>query len=101
MAHCTEFAVFEVNPENRQRVLSLSETLFAEINAEQENILAHEILENIDNAQEVCWHLTWANKAAVEQSRAKWPSYASSAELESLVGKKLFYGHFVALLANK
>jgi len=101
MTHCTEFAVFEVKRENRERVLSLSETLFAEINQAQTNIIAHEILVNIENEQEVCWHLTWASKAAVELSKTKWSSYASAAELEGLVGNKLYYGHFVALLVKE
>ena len=113
MSTCTEFAVFEVKKTHLARVLALSETLFAEINAEQENIIAHEILVKTDNVtnnqdaqvnadtEEVCWHLTWANFDAVQASKSKWSSYPSSAEIESSVGKKLYYGHFVAVVANQ
>jgi len=68
MATCTEFAVFEVEQANLARVLAVSETLFLEINANNENIIAHEILVKTDNpsegTQEICWHLTWANVEA-------------------------------------
>ncbi len=100
MSTCTEFAVFEVEEANLARVLALSESLFIEINAEQENIIAHEILVKTDNAEEVCWHLTWANIEAVETSSTKWSTYPSSAEIERLVGKKLYYGHFVAVIGK-
>ena len=100
MPTCTEFAVFEVEEANLARVLALSESLFIEINAEQENIIAHEILVKTDNAEEVCWHLTWANIEAVETSSTKWSTYPSSAEIERLVGKKLYYGHFVAVIGK-
>ena len=104
MSTCTEFAVFEVKKANLARVIALSESLFIEINAEQENIIAHEILVKTDNldedTEEICWHLTWANIAAVEASSTKWSSYPSAAEIERLVGKKLYYGHFVAVVAS-
>lgn len=100
MSTCTEFAVFEVEEANLARVLALSESLFIEINAEQENIIAHEILVKTDNAEEVCWHLTWANIEAVETSSTKWSTYPSAAEIERLVGKKLYYGHFVAVIGK-
>jgi hypothetical protein len=100
MAKCTEFAVFEVKEVNLARVVALSESLFSEINAEQENIIAHEILVKIDNEEEICWHLTWANVEAVKASSTKWSTYPSAAEIESLVGKKFYYGHFVAVVAS-
>jgi len=98
MKTCTEIAVFEVTKENLAQVIALSESLFSEINAEQRNIIAHEILVKTDNCQEVCWHLTWANVDAVKASEAKWPSYPSAKQIEALVGKKYYYGHFVRAL---
>ncbi|WP_057831039.1 hypothetical protein [Colwellia sp. TT2012] len=112
MPTCTEFAVFEVKHANLARIITLSESLFAEINAEQKNIVAHEILvktalakehlkeNSVEGVQEVCWHLTWANVAAVEASSSKWSTYPSAAEIDRLVGKKLYYGHFVAVIAK-
>ena len=124
MPTCIEIAMFEVAKSNLARVLEVSETLFSEINAEQKNILAHQISTKIDlsegtankNAEgqadgieqegsaentpeltEVCWHLTWANAQAVQASKSRWPTYPSSAEIERLVGKKLYYGHFAAV----
>ena len=113
MSQCIEIAVFEVAKSNLARVLEVSETLFAEINAEQKHIVAHEILvktalakdnskdEPEESAQEVCWHLTWANVAAVQASKSKWSTYQSAAEIERLVGKKLYYGHFASVIANQ
>lgn len=111
MSTCTEFAVFEVKKANLARVLAVSESLFSEINAEQENIIAHQILvktnvnqhsnkDEDEGTQEICWHLTWANIAAVEASSSKWLSYPSAAEIEGLVGKKIYYGHFVAVVGT-
>ena len=100
MSTCTEFAVFEVEEANLTRVVTLSESLFIEINAEQENIIAHEILVKTDNAEEICWHLTWVNVEAVEACSTQWSTYPSAAEIERLVGKKLYYGHFVSLVAS-
>jgi len=71
MSTCTEFAVFEVEETNLTRVIALSESLFIEINAEQDNIIAHEILVKTDNAEEICWHLTWANVEAVDPEPAR------------------------------
>lgn len=112
MTTCTEFAVFDVKKANLAQVLALSECLFSEINVEQKNIVAHEILVKIDRAEqqknnessesddtlEICWHLTWASVAVVEASSSKWASYPSAAAIESLVGKKHYYGHFVAVV---
>lgn len=119
MSQCIEIAVFEVAKSNLARVLEVSEILFSEINSEQENIIAHQILtkvelsaekaidssesddaENTGDLVEVCWHLTWANTAAVQVSKGKWPTYPSSAEIQRLVGNKLYYGHFIAPVAN-
>ena len=100
MSTCTEFAVFEVEETNLTRVIALSESLFIEINAEQDNIIAHEILVKTDNAEEICWHLTWANVEAVEACSTQWSTYPSAAEIERLVGKKLYYGHFVSVVAS-
>ncbi len=101
MPTCTEFAVFEVKQTNLARVIALSESLFLEINTDNKNIIAHEILVKTDNAEEVCWHLTWANIEAVEASSYKWSTYPSAAEIEELVGKKLYYGHFVSVVAKQ
>ena len=110
--------MFEVAKSTLERLLEVSEILFAEINAEQKNILAHQILtevdlsteiaegeaedkleeraaENIPELAEVCWQLTWVNAEAVQASKSKWSTYPSSAEIERLVGKKLYYGHFL------
>lgn len=100
MSTCTEFAVFEVEEANLTRVIALSESLFIEINAEQDNIIAHEILVKTDNAEEICWHLTWVNVEAVEACSTQWSTYPSAAEIEHLVGKKLYYGHFVSVVAS-
>jgi hypothetical protein len=119
MDECIEIAVFEVAKSNLARLLEVSETLFSEINTEQDNILAHQISTKIDLSKEkaeetleeskaeseaelgeVCWHLTWANAEAVQASKRKWPTYPSSAEIERLVGKKLYYGHFAAVIAK-
>ena len=108
MPTCIEIAVFEVAKSNLARVLEVSETLFSEINAEQKNIIAHEILTKVDlsteispELAEVCWQLTWVNAEAVQISKSKWSTYPSSAEIESLVGKKLYYGHFAAVIAKQ
>ncbi|MBU2872230.1 hypothetical protein [Colwellia sp. E2M01] len=101
MTRCTEFAVFEVKKENLARVMALSELLFSEINSENKNIIKHEILVKTDNEEEICWHLTWANEAAVKASSEQWSTYPSSAEIEYLVGKKLYYGHFVDVFIER
>jgi hypothetical protein len=106
MPTCTEFAVFEVKKANLARIITLSELLFLEINTDNKNIIAHEILVKTENLNEhvdadmneVCWHLTWENIEAVEVSSTKWSTYPSAAEIESLVDKKLYYGHFVAVV---
>jgi hypothetical protein len=99
MSTCTEFAVFEVKKDNLARIIALSESLFFEINADNKNIIAHEILMKTDNSEEICWHLTWANIEAAEESSRKWSSYSNAKEIETLVGKKHYYGHFVAVIS--
>ena len=98
MSTCTEFAVFEVKKVNLQRVISLTESLVKEINAQHKNIISHEILVKIDNEEEICWHFTWESVAAVEVCASKWSTYPSAQELESLVDKKHYYAHFVSAL---
>lgn len=93
-SYCEEFAIFNVTERNYSRVIELSLSIFEEINAEEELIIAHNIFQKTDNNEELCWHLTWKNKEAVDATATKWPSYPSTKELESLVGDKLYYGHF-------
>jgi hypothetical protein len=95
MEHCTEFAVFTVEKENQARVIELSEQLFYEMNRERNVLISHEILRKTDNNEEVCWHLVWLDEEAVKENSQKWSSFPSSAELESLVGERLYYGHFM------
>jgi hypothetical protein len=98
---CTEFAVFEVSKADVAKVVHLSEALFSEINAEQDNIVAHQILVKIDNqdsdTDEICWHLTWLNEAAVKACAKRWKSYPSAKKIEAAVGKKHYYGHFLPI----
>lgn len=97
---CNEFAIFRVSENNFARVIELSLAIFEEINAEDTLILTHNIFQKTDNKEELCWHLTWKSKEAVEAAAAKWPNYPSTKELETLVGEKLYYGHFFEI-ANK
>ena len=100
MTTCTEFAVFEVAKNNISQVISLSENLFSEINAEAQLITAHHILQKTDNEEEICWHLTWVSIEAVKLSTTKWHSYPSAQPIEALVGKKHYYGHFVEIVGK-
>jgi len=95
MAYCTEFAVFTVEKENQPRVIELSERLFNEMNSERKVLISHDILRKTDNNEEICWHLVWLDEEAVKENTQKWSSFPSSAELESLVGERLYYGHFL------
>jgi len=95
MAYCTEFAVFTVEKENQPRVIELSERLFNEMNNERKVLISHDILRKTDNNEEICWHLVWLDEEAVKENTQKWSSFPSSAELESLVGERLYYGHFL------
>jgi quinol monooxygenase YgiN len=95
MSHCTEFAVFTVKKEKQARVIELSERLFGEMNSEKKVLISHDILRKTDNDEEICWHLIWRDEDAVKENAQKWSSFPSSPELESLVGERLYYGHFV------
>jgi hypothetical protein len=97
MPHCHEFAVFAVVKENQARVIELSKSLFKEMNNDKQRLVSHKVLEKTDNNEEICWHLVWINKTAVEENKQKWSTFPSSAELESLVGERLYYGHFIAV----
>ncbi len=97
MSHCTEIAIFKVAKQNIERVIALSLQVFDEINANGPVIVAHKILKKDDDDEEICWQLTWINQEAVALTTKKWSSFKSTAELESLVGDKLYYGHFVDL----
>ncbi len=98
MSSCTEFAVFEVSKDNFKRVVELSESLFLEINADEKVIIFHEILRKTDNNEEIVWHLIWSSVEAVQATSQKWSTFPSASELESLVGKKLYYGYFVSIM---
>jgi hypothetical protein len=95
MSYCNEFAVFSVIKKNQKRVIELSESLFAEMNNERDVLISHSILQKTDNNEEICWHLVWLDEEVVKENAKKWSSFPSSAELESLVGERLYYGHFV------
>ena len=95
MKSCSEFAVFKVPLANIPRVIELSLCIFDEINLSETLITSHEILQKTDDAEEICWHLTWISKEAAQSTTEKWPHYPSTKELESLVGEKLYYGHFI------
>ncbi|AOW78663.1 hypothetical protein A3Q34_18570 [Colwellia sp. PAMC 20917] len=97
MSYCYEVAVFSVSKENQQRVIELSQLLFEEMNKERAVLISHSILSKTDNAEEICWQLVWLDEAAVEENAKKWTTFPSSAELESLVGARLYYGHFLAI----
>jgi len=95
MSKCSEFAVFKVSKENKARVIELSLSIFSEMNANGTVITSHEILQKTDNENELCWHLTWVNSEAAKETTAKWPSFPSTAEFQSLVGDNVYYGHFI------
>ncbi|AGH80894.1 hypothetical protein PCNPT3_04760 [Psychromonas sp. CNPT3] len=97
MSHCSEFAIFKVSKKNIPRVIALSLLIIQEINASEKVVIAHEILQKTDQEEELCWHLTWVNQEAVALIAKKWSSFPSSKELESLVGEKLYYGHFIRM----
>jgi len=97
MPFCHEFAVFSVIKENQKRVIELSELLFKEMNNEREVLISHNILRKTENNEEICWQLVWLNEEVVEDNNKNWSTFPSSAELESLVGEKLYYGHFLTV----
>ena len=59
-------------------------------------ITSYDILQKKNVEEEICWQLTWVNKQAVESTAVKWPTFPSTKELESLVGEKIYYGHFLS-----
>ncbi|NQZ24127.1 MAG: hypothetical protein HRT53_19030 [Colwellia sp.] len=95
MNKCAEFAVFKVSKENKARVIELSLAIFNEMNAKGIVITAHEILQKTDDGAEICWHLTWKNKEVAKATTQQWPSFPSTKEFQSLVGKNVYYGHFI------
>lgn len=97
MTTCTEIAIFKVPKANLEQVIALSFSIVDEINADGKMILTHEILQKTNNAEEICWSLTWINQQAVALSAEKWATYPSTKALESLVADKVYYGHFVSL----
>jgi len=98
MTTCTEVAIFNVAKENIAQVKTLSLSLFDEINADEILIISHNIFQQVDNDEQLCWLLTWRNKEAAQSTSKKWPHYPSTKTLESLVGEKVYYGHFAELL---
>ena len=96
MSNCTEFAVFKVTGENSARVVELSKSIFAEMNADDEVIISYQILQKTDNTEELCWHLTWKSAEIAKLTTAKWPTFKSTAEFQSLVTENIYYGHFVS-----
>jgi hypothetical protein len=97
MNTCTEYAVFKVSKENVARVIELSLSIFEEMNSNCVVITAHDLLQKTDNAEELCWHLTWVSKEAAKSTTAKWPTFPSTKEFQALVGENLYYGHFVSV----
>jgi quinol monooxygenase YgiN len=98
MSLCYEVAIFKVEQQNMARVIELSLKIFNEINAEQPAITSYDILKKTGVEDELCWQLTWVNEAAVKTTTAKWPTFPSTKALESLVGEKVYYGHFLSLI---
>jgi len=94
---CKEIAIFKVSKENFDRVMALSVSIFAEMNADEVVITQHEIFQNVDKDDEICWYLTWKSIAAAKKTTQKWPSFPSTKELELLVGDNLYYGHFAKI----
>jgi len=95
MSSCSEFAIFKVSKENIARVIELSLSLINEMNSDEIVVSSHEILQKTDNEEELCWHLTWVSQEAAQLTTEKWPYFPSTKELESLVGEKVYYGHFI------
>ena len=75
MSTCTEFSVFHVKEENKQRVIELSEMIFAEMNKDEKVILSYDILENTKNKEELSWYLLWINKEVAKSTTEKWPTF--------------------------
>lgn len=97
MNTCTELTIYKVAKANIPRVIQLSMSIIAEMNADEEVITSHQILQKADNEEELCWHLTWVNKEAVQLYTDKWPNLPSTKALMSLVDEKVYSGYFVSL----
>jgi len=93
-----EFSAFEVKEEHKQRVIELSEMIFSEMNKDETVILSYDILENTQNQEELSWYLKWVNKEAAKSTTAKWPTFPSTKEFQTLVGENLYYGHLESVL---
>jgi len=98
MSTCSEITIYKVAKGNIPRVIELSLSIIAEMNANEIVITSHEILQSTDNEEELCWHLTWVSEEAVQLYTERWPNLPSSNELMSLVAAKVYCGHFVAVI---
>ena len=98
MNKCTEFAVFQVAKENVSKVIELSEAIFSEMNEGIKVIMSSSVLVKTDNPEEICWHLEWVSAEAAKSTTAKWPSFQSTKEFQSMIVKDLYYGHFVSAI---
>jgi len=98
MKKCIEFAVFKVSPVNKQRVIELSHLIFSEMNQNSKVILSYDILEKTDDINEICWQITWLDKNSAKETTAKWPSFPSTNEFQSLVGENVYYAHFESVM---
>ena len=96
MSLCYEVAIFKVEKHNIPRVIDLSLLVFNEINADGKAITSYDILQKTGDEDQICWQLTWINEQAVKSTVVKWASLPSTKELESLVGEKIYYGHFLS-----
>ncbi len=95
MSHYFEVTIYKVEKQYIPRVLRLSESIITEINHGSRVIISHQILQKIDNEEELCWQLTWANKEAIQYHSEHWFDLPSSNELMSLVKEKIYMGYFL------
>ena len=95
MNQCTEFAVFQVARENVSTAIELSEAIFSEMNKGQKVITSSNVLVKTDNPEEICWHLEWVSAEAAKTTTEKWPTFPGTDKFQGLVGKDLYYGHFI------
>lgn len=98
MNQCTEFAVFRVEKESVSKVIDLSKAIHSEMNEANKVIISSNVLLKTDNPEEICWHLEWVSVEAAKTTTEKWPTFASTAEFQSLVTKNLYYGHFFSAI---
>lgn len=98
MSLCAEVAIFKVSKQNIPEVMRVSLLIFEEINHHGQLISSYDILQSTTREDEVCWQLTWTSDQAVKQAAELWYSLPSREVLESLVGEKLYYGHFTSML---